>query len=60
MAVITGAASAWTVDAKELLSRPTRPRPMVEYTKVTGLVPPEPEQGAQAQTTWESSSAGRA
>ena len=51
VAVITGAASAWIVDAKGKLLEQADETQAQEYTKVTGLELLEPEQGAQAQTT---------
>ena len=50
VAVITGAASAWIVDAKGKLLEQADETQAQEYTKVTGLELLEPEQGAQAQT----------
>lgn len=49
VAVITGAASAWIVDAKGKLLEQADETQAQEYTKVTGLELLEPEQGAQAQ-----------
>lgn len=47
VAVITGAASAWIVDAKGKLLEQADETQAQEYTKVTGLELLEPEQGAR-------------
>ena len=52
-AVLTGAASAWLIDAKGKLLEPADETMIKEYPPVTGLELLEPSQGAQAQTTME-------
>lgn len=51
VAVITGAASAWIIDAKGKLLEQADETLAQEYTKVTGLELLEPQQGELAQTT---------
>lgn len=51
VAVITGAASAWLVDANGKLLEPADETMKQEYPNVTGLELLEPQQGTQAATT---------
>lgn len=55
-AVITGAASAWLVDANGKLLEPADETMQQEYPNVTGLELLEPKQGTQAATTDENQS----
>lgn len=53
VAVLTGAASAWVIDAKGKLLEPASEEQLQTYPPITGLELLEPEQGKPAQTTLE-------